>query len=396
MAFRFFSQQAASRFLHFARQSAKHALPVGQRLTVRKGAWVLAAGLAVVLSAEDGHLFQKVYPKLEAALQRQERHEHLPKRSWFIGEDQESNQASMDRILDEAIAVLAVSDINEPRLKMKKLDESIAEAQRRIDEYRQAKITAPANTTFGLNSLPGLRTKKGYEDLIAEEQENIHAWRQEQKVIREEFRTQASVIGLHLSDEALGALLDSVSGDDMITMGVVFQNVKSVTLTLEQLTNESGESLDAAQRYYGMYLVLLKTLDRMQKTFMYNVAKDYEPQLKKFIMEAEDTILEAERAIKKKAGDYSVLSRNIESNRLTIQAAKLYIQYLEQQKAMIKKRNEELEHNLVTAQNTYRTVAVSRSVATFLHNGRETFTHLMNMTMPELRVFENEALRRGR
>lgn len=327
-------------------------------------------------------------------MQRQERHEHLPKRSWFIGEDQESNQASMDRILDEAIAVLAVSDINEPRLKMKKLDESIAEAQRRIDEYRQAKITAPANTTFGLNSLPGLRTKKGYEDLIAEEQENIHAWRQEQKVIREEFRTQASVIGLHLSDEALGALLDSVSGDDMITMGVVFQNVKSVTLTLEQLTNESGESLDAAQRYYGMYLVLLKTLDRMQKTFMYNVAKDYEPQLKKFIMEAEDTILEAERAIKKKAGDYSVLSRNIESNRLTIQAAKLYIQYLEQQKAMIKKRNEELEHNLVTAQNTYRTVAVSRSVATFLHNGRETFTHLMNMTMPELRVFENEALRR--
>lgn len=51
-----------------------------------------------------------------------------------------------------------------------------------------------------------------------------------------------------VTDDSLDALLESVSGDDLINMGVVFKNVKTVTTQLEKLTNQSGEHLDMAQR----------------------------------------------------------------------------------------------------------------------------------------------------
>jgi hypothetical protein len=53
---------------------------------------------------------------------------------------------------------------------------------------------------------------------------------------------------LDMTDESLDALLESVSGDDLIDMGIVFKNVKTVTQQLENLTNQSGENLDMAQR----------------------------------------------------------------------------------------------------------------------------------------------------
>jgi hypothetical protein len=95
-------------------------------------------------------------------------------------------------------------------------------------------------------------------------------------------------------------------------MGIAFKNVRTVTTQLETLTTQSGEALDVARKCacaywrtfkrlrqlcptgsrfgiadYGMYVALLKTMDRMQKVFVDKVDREYVPNLRKFRRESE-------------------------------------------------------------------------------------------------------------
>jgi hypothetical protein len=53
--------------------------------------------------------------QLDAVLSKMNVHEKLPKRSWLWGDDQRSNLASIDQLLDEVIVMLRISDLNQPR-----------------------------------------------------------------------------------------------------------------------------------------------------------------------------------------------------------------------------------------------------------------------------------------
>jgi hypothetical protein len=129
-----------------------------------------------------------------------------------------------------------------------KLESEVQKAQRRVAELREQRISAPVSKTMGMDSLPGFRTKEGYDALIKAELDNIEDYKKQVKNVKADFRVRAKSIGLDMTDDSLDALLESVSGDDLINMGVVFKNVKTVTTQLEKLTNESGEHLDMAQR----------------------------------------------------------------------------------------------------------------------------------------------------
>lgn len=341
----------------------------------------------------DGRLFSSVYPKLDAILTRMDMHDKLPARTWFWGEDQRSNSKQIDKLLDEAIAVLRISEINEPRQLIRRLEDEIKKAQRRQSELREQRIAAPVSRTLGMDSLPGYRTKSGYDEMIAAEAANIADLREQIGSVKQKFRVKAKAIGLEMTPDSLDALLDSVSGDELISMGVVFKNVKTVTTQLEKLTQESNENLDMAQRYYGMYVVLLKTLDHMQKKFITDIDGEFTPKLRSFIAEAQANVTHAHEAIKKAQGDATVLGSNIENNRLTQEVARTYIDYLNEQKQMVREKNDQLIDTLITAVNTYRTVSVSRNVSVFLAKGNENFSSLMSLTMPKLRAFENARLR---
>ena len=55
----------------------------------------------------------------------------------------------------------------------------------------------------------------------------------------------------------------------------IFDNAKRFAAELERLTNETGEDLEAAKKYYGVYLMLLKTVSRLQEKFVENVDNEY-------------------------------------------------------------------------------------------------------------------------
>ncbi|MGB1926708.1 MAG: hypothetical protein ACPHL6_09260, partial [Rubripirellula sp.] len=237
-------------------------------------------------------------------------------------------------------------------------------------------------------------SKEAIDERIEAEQKSIE--QQEEKLVqlKKKFAKELSAIGVVVDEEGVESLLSSVSGDDIVSMAVVFENIKNVTAQLQNLTQQSGEALDVSKRYYGMYVVMVHVMDRIQKSFVRDVREKHVPKLKSFSKQADDNIAQARSIIELKGGDPVLLSANIESNKLTQATAVLYIDYLQRNAALIEAENRRAQKNLATAMNTYNTVKLSSDVASLMKSGRRDFDALMKLQIPPLREFSNESIRR--
>jgi hypothetical protein len=177
-------------------------------------------------------------------------------------------------------------------------------------------------------------------------------------------------------------------------MAVVFDNIKHVTTQLQRLTEESGEALDVSKRYYGMYVVMIHVMDRIQKTFVRDIHEKHIPKLEEFASKADQNINQARALIEVDGGEQELLEANIASNELTRATAKLYIEYLHRNADLIAAENARAQKNLATAMNTYDTVKLSSDVAALMNTGRRDFEALMKLQVPALREFNNEAIRK--
>jgi len=340
-------------------------------------------------------MFGKLLPKLESALELKDLHETLPKRTLIYGKDQKTNQEEINVRLDQAIEILNISDVNEDRVAIRDLQKRIKEAYISIARYREQRLSAPPKKTLGMleKMNPLQKSKEDYDVLIAAEEENIAGYQKKIEEIKTNFTKKLQEIGLSIAEDGVNSLLDSVVGDDFIKLCNVFDNLKKVVAQLQQLTEESGESLEIAKRYYGMYVVLNEILDRIQKQYIGSIAGEYIPALQEFIQSAKNNIEEAKR-LASENGEYEErLKTNIESNQLTIEASEKYIDYLKRQADEIAKENAEVVKNAALANNTYKTVKVSGGVAALIQDGRQWFNALMKLKMPELRGFENKVLK---
>jgi len=97
-----------------------------------------------------------------------------------------------------------------------------------------------------------LKQAKQADSEIAAGETHIEYLQQKIVETRQEFAAELRGLGLDISDEQLEFLLSTVVGDDVIAMSVAFDNVKVVTLQLEQLLVESGEDLTTE---YGQWKI---------------------------------------------------------------------------------------------------------------------------------------------
>ena len=81
-------------------------------------------------------------PKLRSGLELIEKQEKLPNSS-LLHDDKKSNQKEINKLLDEAVALLSTSNTSTFRYEIRKLEEDIRAANRKIVEYEEAKISAP-------------------------------------------------------------------------------------------------------------------------------------------------------------------------------------------------------------------------------------------------------------
>jgi hypothetical protein len=344
-----------------------------------------------------GELFEQVLPILDQARELVDQHASLPDKSRVpFTSDKQSNSAEINELLDQAIEVLGVSDVSDYRQRIREANAAISSSFANIADYQRQRVSAPWAKDQGQVGKwnPFESSKESLDKQIADEQTEIENQRTRLAGLKRAFSEELTKIGVELDADGVDALLSSVSGDDIVTMAVVFDNIKHLTAQLQELTESSGEALDASKRYYGMYVVMVHVMDRIQKTFIRDVNDKHIPKLNGFATQAGANIKQAQALIKIDGGDGKLLRANIASNQLTRETADLYIEYLRRNAALIEAENRRAQKNLATAMNTYDTVKLSSDVAALMNTGRRDFETLMKLQVPALREFSNEAIRK--
>lgn len=337
-------------------------------------------------------VWNKLYETMERTIDLKDRHESLPDSAW-IGADKTSNAKKIDELLDRAMELLLTSEVNEARIEMRKLQETIPAMRRTVEEYRNKRLSAPVKT-----KLPYVvRTVKDYDDLIAETEEEIANATKAVAGVRSRITDNLKSYNLRLDDDQLDVLLTSVVGDDLLKNAVIFENVRTVTMKLMELAGANRDDMTIARRYYGMYVVLIDVLIHTQNEFIRRIDGDYVPRIRGIRDSVRKSLEEGQAALARQGFSETqrrVLSTNVESNSLTLRAAKLYEDLLSRQRSRLVLCLHGLERDREVAKNTYDTVRHSSDLSGLIQSGLKLFDTLIALQVPEIRTFENAGIRR--
>lgn len=335
-------------------------------------------------------VIERIFDPVERAAERYGKHDELDESSWF-GEDQESNNAAIDELLDKAIQVLEISGISETRAKLARNRERISELENSLARDREARLSAPAEEDLSALEKPFKDSAEDIEARIDDQTLEKSELELEIVVLEQDFVDSLAEIGVEIDRASAKSLLNTVSGDDFVEMCIAFDNIRIVTVQLQDLTEQAGESLDVARRYYGSYVVLVRIMDRIQKEFVRRIEEEQLPKLAKFEEQARKNIAQAQKNAAS-GGDPRVAEQNIRSNKLTQEATEFYRRFLIEQAKDVEAQNEALQPKLRDALNTYDTVRLSSQVAELIREGQRNFSALLELEVPDLRGFENEEL----
>lgn len=347
---------------------------------------VLAWGMAGAEQRDEtARLWESLSPQLEQALTLEERHDSLPDNAWF-GPDKSSNRTDINELLDQAVALLGSADSQRYRARIRELEDAIRDAHERIARYRQQQVSAPEQALWR-------ETRSDLDRAIAETEAQIARQQAEIAGLKEQFADALRDNGLELNAEQVDFLLSTVIGDELIDLGIGFDNVKLMIHQLEDLLVASGESLDAARRYYGMYAVLLEVLALMHEQVLDAVAR-YQARIDAIDERTRSLLAESRQLARGSERHQALLAANVEAQQLTLQSARLYRDYLRDQAADVQRSHEQLLHDLAVARNTYETVRVSGELVRMMRAGQQLLDTLFTRQAPTLFTFRNLELKR--
>ncbi len=336
--------------------------------------------------------FERTHGSLEVALEMFDEQREMPKNDDlafydFLSRTKESQQRKIEGYLEVAAESLGISKINDRREKIVNLRQQILTSRKNISIYQRKRISAPKSTYNPLSV-----SQKGYDKKISNARESIKQSEAEIQQEKDTLIAELNQLGMKITPTNVDILLESITGDEFVRISVIFDNAKQFARDLEQLTDQTGEDLETAKKYYGVYLMLLKTIDQLQNKFIDNVDDVYYPKLDQYAQEAKQNIAEARQAILA-GGNAKVLENNIFNNQITYDAAMFYKQSLANQKSQMARANRETRKNILTAVNTYRTAALSKDLASLMAVSRRAFESISNLSVPDLRPFDNTRMK---
>ena len=157
---------------------------------------------------------------------------------------------------------------------------------------------------------------------------------------------------------------------------------------------ESKEDLESARRYYGMYLTLLKTLERMQERLLDTVETRYLTEIDAIIAKTRELMQQTRSLMRDDQANRETLAANIEAQELTLRTAALYRDYLIDQASDVAVARDELLRDIAIADNTYETVKVSGELVRLMKSSQQLLDTLLKRQVPALRTFQNLEMKR--
>ncbi|RUM64337.1 MAG: hypothetical protein DSZ05_07635 [Sulfurospirillum sp.] len=175
----------------------------------------------------------------------------------------------------------------------------------------------------------------------------------------------------------------------------VLNLLNEITARLTAILQESHESLQAARKYYAIYLLSMDLTVHIYQQYIDKVDKTYLPRLTKIIDETKSLLIESKHFMKSANEQRGKIYRqNIRAQEMTLKAADLYRKNLIRQKQKIAKARKIAQKNLLLARNTYKTVSLSSELYAIMKENENLFSKLMTVQTPELIPFQNLELQR--
>jgi len=341
-----------------------------------------------------GVLWDRVSRRVEKALTIYDKMESPSTRdsTWIpFVESKESCQKELDEILDALLEVLETCGAAGYRKSIRGLQVDIAKSKTRVGEYREQILGAPPDAS--LNFVNGLWTgsREGLEDQIADEIDHIAEREAQIESLKEAFRKHLKEIDIRVSPEVADSFLLPVE-DGIVSIAAVIANIGHLTEQLQRLVDQSGESPTHTKRYYGVYVLLVLAVDRIERHFVIDVDEVFIPKLRGFEEEANQNIANAQVLISS-GGSKDLLLANISAGESTIEACRFFADTLRSQGRAIGDRNRATQQTLADAVHTYKTVRLSLDVAGMIGQCEAAFQALRELKLPQLRTFQNLQLK---
>ena len=187
------------------------------------------------VSGADGKdsFFAKIWedaiPKLEKSLQLFDRQKSLPESS-FIGADQKSNKAKYEALLDEVFEILIGSDLQNSRQEYNMIEMEMEQAEEKISQLMKDKISAPEKSWNPLK-----KTLKKIEEKIESLKKKIEILSARKDELKTLIKASLMKMGIKVEDRQLDVLLSSISGDDILQLLLVADNIKKINLQIVEL-----------------------------------------------------------------------------------------------------------------------------------------------------------------
>ena len=365
-----------------ARQAGQKALDTSRGYT---DAWLSPVPEPLTdteIEAQKAEQFRQIWGKtlqrLDETRDLDARIEVAPEKRWF-GDDKASLRQDRRDVFNTLAELLDDPLIVEQRAHILALKDKISEEKQSVGALKEKRGIAVGDDRSKLDEKIAAAEKNiaGYEQAIAIEKDNLQK------------RFKAS--GLELDQAQLTALLSRVDADDLISMAVVFDVLADITQQLMQLMQESGEDIQQARKYYGMYVAMLEFVLYMQDSYIDKLNNSYLPRIKDVVSNTRRVQRESLRILanESRIDRKNIVRKNIEAQQLTLKVSKLYTRQLEQQKAKVLKARSVVRRDFRVAKNTYDTVKIGADLVRLMQVSQASFTALMNIQIPDIVPFEN-------
>lgn len=359
--------------------------------------WVGAAAILFIVctsvqAAGVGDKWEKLHDELDEALTLINKQRQAPASSWVpFKEDKKSLEADLESLLAEVVDILNISDLTEIKADIRAAQRNVRDYRKRISELQTEKLMAP-------EKVAGWKVWKkdaaDYEEQIEDYRSAVDENEDRITALKTRFLEKIESIGITLTEDQIDTLIYSVTGDDDVEMIAVFDNIKILTQKLRELTRESRENIETARRYYGMHVVLLKTLLYLHGVYIQRIDEDHLPALKAIAGENRELMAQTEDLLKDAAPHHrDQYAANLDAQRLTDETAALYIRYLQRNRERVAASMAKIRKEYEVAENTYHTVSTAYALIAVMRSADRFFNALSALQTPDLLTFDNREMR---
>lgn len=315
----------------------------------------------------------------------------LPNSKWFSRDRKDLDQ-DIDKLLDEVLEVLGVSGLTEARDEYIALGERIDARRTEIRELREASLSAPADKS-PLEFYK--KTRETYREEIEALEKDIASLQVRQDDMVRKLRSEYKEMGLELSEEQVRFYLASVSGEDMMALSSVFHNVRDLNLQLEELVRQSPDDPEAARRYYGIHVALIRSMLRAHEVTLENIDERYLIRIDDLDQQNRTLREETRQLIRFAEPDQKgLLEASLRTQNVTQDALELYREHLKSVRDRIYEGKKSLDRRYEVAQNAYHTIRISSALASEMQAAVKDLNALRAMHLPDMIPLNDEALQR--